>query len=157
MLCYFHSLKLISLQFWIFLLNSMKVSAKQLFFHLDMTCWSDYKYNNCIISSTLRFNLCNRCAVWKTALLTTNLFRRNLNICFYQSNWIWCIRDFEHSLRIFKLKTFCPLKYYWLWSIDIILQPYMSNHKITLLQVLCYFHAPEMITLQFWIFLLYSS
>ena len=23
-----------------------------------MTCWSDYKYNNCIISSTLRFNMC---------------------------------------------------------------------------------------------------
>ena len=38
------------------------------------------------------------------------IIRRNLNKCFYQSNWIWCIHDFNHQLRIFKLKTFCFLK-----------------------------------------------
>ena len=127
-----------------------------------------------------RLPLCGKGVLCVENCIANNqrIIRRNLNKCFYQSNWIWCIHDFNHQLRIFKLKTFCFLKILlvikyrqmytalpvpsekstshmcpiqWLFT-DII-----STYKITLVQVSCYFHSPEMITWQFWIILSYSS
>jgi len=59
-----------------------------------------------------RLPLCGKGVLCVENCIANNqrIIRRNLNNCFYQSNWIWCIHDFNHQLRIFKLKTFCFLK-----------------------------------------------
>ena len=59
-----------------------------------------------------RLPLCGKGVLCVENCIANNqrIIRRNLNKCFYQSNWIWCIHDFNHQLRIFKLKTFCFLK-----------------------------------------------
>ena len=58
-----------------------------------------------------RLPLCGKGVLCVENCIANNqrIIRRNLNKC-YQSNWIWCIHDFNHQLRIFKLKTFCFLK-----------------------------------------------
>ena len=59
-----------------------------------------------------RLPLCGKGVLCVENCIANNqrIIRRNLNKCFYQSNWIWCIHDFNPQLRIFKLKTFCFLK-----------------------------------------------